>query len=101
VLFAFEGQEFFPQIKGGLLQMHMRAPLGLRIEAAGRIASLVSNNIREMLPGNVDAVVSNCGLPVGAHNLAFIPQQHRTSFPGHRDSPHRPRRLPMISITLP
>ena len=73
VLFAFEGQEFFPQIKGGLLQMHMRAPLGLRIEAAGRIASLVSNDIREMLPGNVDAVVSNCGLPVGAHNLAFIP----------------------------
>ncbi|CUS33294.1 Acriflavin resistance protein [Candidatus Nitrospira nitrosa] len=73
VLFAFEGQEFFPQIKGGLLQMHMRAPLGLRIEAAGRVASLVSNDIREMLPGNVDAVVSNCGLPVGAHNLAFIP----------------------------
>ncbi|MBS0152221.1 MAG: efflux RND transporter permease subunit [Nitrospira sp.] len=73
VLFAFEGQEFFPQIKGGLLQMHMRAPLGLRIEAAGRVASLVSNDIRDMLPGNVDAVVSNCGLPVGAHNLAFIP----------------------------
>ncbi|HEX5645451.1 MAG TPA: efflux RND transporter permease subunit, partial [Nitrospira sp.] len=73
VLFYFNGQEFFPMIKGGLLQMHMRAPLGLRIEAAGRVASLVSNDIREMLPGNVDAVVSNCGLPVGAHNLAFIP----------------------------
>ena len=73
VLFYFNGQEFFPQIKGGLLQMHMRAPLGLRIEAAGRIASLVSNDIREMLPGNVETIVSNCGLPVGAHNLAFIP----------------------------
>jgi multidrug efflux pump subunit AcrB len=73
VLFYFNGQEFFPQIRGGLLQMHMRAPLGLRIEAAGRIASLVSNNIREMLPGNVETIVSNCGLPVGAHNLAFIP----------------------------
>ncbi len=73
VLFHFNGQEFFPQIKGGLLQMHMRAPLGLRIEAAGRVASLVTNDIREMLPGNVEAVISNCGLPVGAHNLAFIP----------------------------
>lgn len=72
-LFYFEGQEFFPQIRGGLLQMHMRAPLGLRIEAAGRIASLASNDIRAMLPGNVEAIVSNCGLPVGAHNLAFIP----------------------------
>ena len=73
VLFYFNGQEFFPQIKGGLLQMHMRAPLGLRIEAAGRVASLVTNDIREMLHGNVEAVISNCGLPVGAHNLAFIP----------------------------
>ncbi len=73
VLFYMNGQEFFPQIKGGLLQMHMRAPLGLRIEAAGRIASLVSEDIRDLLPGNVRAVVSNCGLPVGAHNLAFIP----------------------------
>jgi len=73
ILFYFEGQEFFPQIKGGLLQMHMRAPLGLRIEAAGRIAARVSDDIKEFFPGNVDAVVSNCGLPVGAHNLAFIP----------------------------
>jgi multidrug efflux pump subunit AcrB len=72
-LFYFSGREFFPQIKGGLLQMHMRAPLGLRVEAAGRTASLVSKDIREMIPGNVEGVVSNCGLPVGAHNLAFIP----------------------------
>ncbi|GKS64371.1 RND transporter [Nitrospira sp.] len=73
ILFYFEGQEFFPQIKGGLLQMHMRAPLGLRIEAAGRIAARVSDDIKGFFPGNVDAIVSNCGLPVGAHNLAFIP----------------------------
>jgi multidrug efflux pump subunit AcrB len=55
------------------LQMHMRAPLGTRIEASSRIASLVSNDIAQMLPGKVEGVVSNCGLPVGPHNLAFIP----------------------------
>ena len=27
----------------------------------------------ELLPGKVEGVVSNCGLPVGPHNLAFIP----------------------------
>jgi multidrug efflux pump subunit AcrB len=72
-LFYFNGRDFFPEIKSGTLQMHMRAPLGTRIEVAGRIASLVSNDIARMLPGQVKGVVSNCGLPVGKHNLAFIP----------------------------
>ncbi len=73
-LFYFNGQEFFPEIKSGTLQMHMRAPLGTRIEVAGRIASLVSNDIEQLLlPEKVEGIVSNCGLPVGPHNLAFIP----------------------------
>ncbi|MGH7168142.1 MAG: efflux RND transporter permease subunit [Nitrospiraceae bacterium] len=72
-LYYFNGREFFPEIKSGTMQMHMRAPLGTRIEASGRIASLVSNDIARMLPGQVEGVVSNCGLPVGPHNLAFIP----------------------------
>ncbi|HET9575076.1 MAG TPA: efflux RND transporter permease subunit, partial [Nitrospira sp.] len=44
-----------------------------RIEVSGRIATLVSHSIEELLPGEVVNVVSNCGLPVGPHNLAFIP----------------------------
>ncbi len=72
-LFFFNGQDFFPEIKSGTLQMHMRAPLGTRIETSGRIASLVSNDIEKFLPGQVDGIVSNCGLPVGPHNMAFIP----------------------------
>lgn len=72
-LFYFNGRDFFPETKSGLLQMHMRAPLGTRIEASSRIASLVSKDIARILPGQVEGVVSNCGLPVGPHNLAFIP----------------------------
>lgn len=44
-------REFFPEIKSGTLQMHMRARLGTRIEVAGRIASLVADDIRKLLPG--------------------------------------------------
>ena len=72
-LFFFLGRDYFPEIRSGVLQMHMRAPLGTRIEVSGRIATLVSNSIEELLPGQVENIVSNCGLPVGAHNLAFIP----------------------------
>ena len=73
VLFYFLGRDYFPEIRSGVIQMHMRAPLGTRIEVAGRLATLVSNSVEELLPGQVENIVSNCGLPVGPHNLAFIP----------------------------
>jgi multidrug efflux pump subunit AcrB len=72
-LFFFLGRDYFPEIRSGIITMHMRAPLGTRIEVSGRIATLVSSSIEELLPGEVENVVSNCGLPVGPHNLAFIP----------------------------
>jgi len=73
ILYYFNGREFFPETKSGIMQMHMRAPIGTRIEVSGRLASLVSKDIAQMLPGQVEGIVSNCGLPVGPHNLAFIP----------------------------
>ncbi len=72
-LFFFLGRDYFPEIRSDIMTMHMRAPLGTRIEVSGRIATLVSNSISELLPGHVENIVSNCGLPVGPHNLAFIP----------------------------
>jgi multidrug efflux pump subunit AcrB len=72
-LFFFLGRDYFPEIPSGTVQMHMRAPLGTRIEVTGRIATLVSRSIEELLPGKVETIVSNCGLPWGPHNLAFIP----------------------------
>ncbi len=73
VLFYFNGREFFPEIRSNVMAMHMRAPLGTRIEAAARITSLVAQDVKRLLPGEVADIVSNCGIPVGAHNLAFIP----------------------------
>jgi len=73
VLFYFNGRDFFPEVKSGAIQMHMRAPLGTRMEATNRITTLVAEDIRRMLPGQVEDIVSNCGIPVGPHNLAFIP----------------------------
>ncbi len=72
-LYFFLGREYFPEIRSGTIQMHMRAPLGTRIEVSGRLATLVSQSVEDLLPGQVDNIVSNCGLPVGPHNLAFIP----------------------------
>jgi len=72
-LLLVNGRDFFPEIKSGTLQMHMRTPLGTRVGTAGEIASYVSRDIKKLLPGQIEKVLSNCGLPVGPHNLAFIP----------------------------
>jgi multidrug efflux pump subunit AcrB len=73
ILFYFNGRDFFPEVRSGSIQMHMRAPLGTRMESVNRITTLVAEDISRMLPGQVEGVISNCGLPVGPHNLAFIP----------------------------
>ena len=72
-LFFVLGRDYFPEIRSGVIQMHMRAPLGTRIEVSARLTTLVSDSIKELLPGEVENIVCNCGLPVGPHNLAFIP----------------------------
>ena len=73
-LYFLLGRDYFPEIRSDVILMHLRAPLGTRIEVSGRIATLVSESIeKELLPDKVDNIVSNCGLPVGPHNLAFIP----------------------------
>src|SRR5947209_7492929 len=59
-LFFFLGRDYFPEIRSGIITMHMRAPLGTRIEVSGRIATLVSSSIEELLPGEVENIVSNC-----------------------------------------
>jgi multidrug efflux pump subunit AcrB len=73
ILFYFNGRDFFPEVKSGTIQMHMRGPLGTRLEGINRITTLVANDIKRMLPGQVEEILSNCGIPVGPHNLAFIP----------------------------
>ncbi|MDI2112449.1 efflux RND transporter permease subunit [Commensalibacter nepenthis] len=72
-LLYFCGQDFFPEIKSGELDLHMRAPLGTRIEETGKISYLVNEEIEKLLPGQVKGIVNNCGLPFSSLNQAFIP----------------------------
>ena len=53
LLLLFAGQDFFPSIKSGEIDLHMRAPIGTRIEEAGKISVLVEQQIRDLLPGHV------------------------------------------------
>ncbi len=65
------GRDFFPSIKSGEIDLHMRAPIGLRLEDASKLAVLVDGSIRQLLPGQVANLVDNCGLPVSGTNQAY------------------------------
>lgn len=71
-LLYFVGEDFFPEIKSGELDMHMRAPLGTRIEETGKIATLAEQEMNRLLPGAIKGVVNNCGLPFSGINQAYI-----------------------------
>ncbi|MGD9881306.1 MAG: efflux RND transporter permease subunit [Reyranella sp.] len=72
VLFTVVGRDFFPEIDGGRIQLHVRAPAGTRIEATEGIFQAIEDKIRSIIPErDRDLVVDNIGLPARAYNLAF------------------------------
>ncbi len=71
LLLLFAGQEFFPGIKSDEIDMHLRAPIGMRLEDTGKTATLVDQQVHALLHGHVTSIVSNCGQPVSGINQAY------------------------------
>ena len=72
VLFVFVGRDFYPAIDGGMIQLHVRAPPGTRIETTEQIFQNVEDRIRRVIPGtDLDLIVDNFGVPARSYNWAF------------------------------
>jgi multidrug efflux pump subunit AcrB len=71
LLLLFVGQDFFPSIKSGEIDLHLRAPIGTRIEDTAKISVLVDQQVRALLPGHVTNTLLNCGLPSSGINQAY------------------------------
>jgi multidrug efflux pump subunit AcrB len=71
LLVPWLGRDFFPSIKSGEIDMHFRAPLGLRLEETSKVAALVDAAMRNLLPGHVTNIIDNCGLPSSGINQAY------------------------------
>src|SRR5262249_60956961 len=50
VMLVFVGRDFFPEIDGGQIKLHVRAPAATRIEATEPIFQDVEDKIREVIP---------------------------------------------------
>jgi len=62
LLAPFLGRNFFPQVDGGQMLLHVRAPVGMRIEETAARFADVEKAIREVIPSaEVAAVADNIG----------------------------------------
>ena len=71
-LVPFLGRNFFPAVDSGQISLHVRAPVGTRIEETAGLFDHVEAQIRASLPpGEIASVVDNIGMPVSGINLAY------------------------------
>ncbi len=67
------GFDFFPSVDTGQMRLHVRAPIGTRIEDTELIVGHVEEAIRHIIPtGELQTINDNIGLPT-YYNLAFVP----------------------------
>jgi multidrug efflux pump subunit AcrB len=71
-MFVFVGRDFYPAVDGGMIQLHLRAPPGTRIEVTEKNFQAVEDKIREVIPKkDLDLIVDNIGVPARSYNWAF------------------------------
>jgi len=64
------GENFFPDTDSGQFILHMRAKTGTRIEETARLADLIENAIRRVIPAQeVESMLDNIGLPYSTINF--------------------------------
>jgi len=66
------GRDFFPTVDAGQISIHVRAPIGTRIEETAALFDHIEGRIRQIVPPNqVATIVDNIGLPVSGINRAY------------------------------
>ncbi len=72
-LVPFLGRNFFPAVDAGEISLHVRAPVGTRIEETAALFDRIEAAIRRVIPPNeVATIVDNIGLPVSGTNRAYL-----------------------------
>jgi len=71
-LAPFLGANFFPSVDSGQISLHVRPPVGTRIEDASAVFGRVEQTIRDTIPPDeLDSVIDNIGLPTSAINTIY------------------------------
>jgi multidrug efflux pump subunit AcrB len=66
------GSNFFPSVDSGEITLHVRAPIGTRLEDTAALFDHVEAAIRQTVPADqLKGIVDNIGLPVSGINRAY------------------------------
>jgi len=73
LLVPFLGRNFFPAVDAGEISLHVRAPIGTRIEESAALFDHIESRIRQVIPlDELGSMVDNIGLPVSGTNRAYL-----------------------------
>ncbi|CUS46230.1 MAG: efflux RND transporter permease subunit [Pseudomonadota bacterium] len=72
LLVPFLGQNFFPSVDAGQITMHVRTPVGSRIEQTSAEFDRIQRRIRQIIPAQeLVSIVDNIGLPFSGINVIY------------------------------
>ncbi|MDE2283980.1 MAG: efflux RND transporter permease subunit [Hyphomicrobiales bacterium] len=71
-LAPYLGRDFFPEVDGGQILMHVRTHVGMRVEETARQFAEIEKVIREIIPPReFETVVDNIGFPISSINKTY------------------------------
>ncbi|WP_200876299.1 efflux RND transporter permease subunit [Cupriavidus metallidurans] len=71
-LVPFLGSDFFPSVDAGQVLMHVRVPVGTRVEETAVRFARIEAAVRRVIPDNeIETMVDNIGLPPSNINLTY------------------------------
>ena len=66
------GQDFFPATDAGAMAIHVRLPLGTRIEESAAAFDRIESRIREIVPpSELNNIIDNIGIPLSGIDMAY------------------------------
>ncbi|WCT72393.1 efflux RND transporter permease subunit [Sphingomonas naphthae] len=72
LLVPFLGRNFFPTVDAGQITIHVRAPIGYRIEDSAAEFDRIERRIRQIIPADeLEVMADNIGLPVSGINMIY------------------------------
>lgn len=73
LLVPWLGRDFFPAVDAGQIRLHLRAPVGTRVEETARLVADVEARIRRIIPpGDLATIIDNIGISSSSlTNLAY------------------------------